>query len=83
MNWHDAIGWIGFVIVLASYAMVAIRRWRVRSVGNQAGNVLGPALLGLNSFFHEAWVLVALNAIWASIAFYILLQIIGQEEPVT
>lgn len=82
MNLYDIFGWLGFAVVLGSYALVATRRWCVRSVGNQVGNILGPGFLGINSFFYEAWVLVALNAIWASIAFYILSQIIGQEESV-
>lgn len=80
MNFYDAIGWLGFVLVLFSYAMVATRRWRVRSIPNQLGNIIGPGSLGINSFFYKAWVPVALNVIWVSIAIYILLQIIRQKE---
>lgn len=80
MNASDAIGWFGFVLVLFSYAMVAMRQWRVRSIPNQLGNIIGPGSLGINSFFYKAWVPVALNVIWVSIAIYILLQIIRQKE---
>ena len=80
MNFNDAIGWFGFVIVLASYAMVATRRWRVRSVANQVGNVVGPGSLGINSFFYKAWVPLTLNIIWALMALFILFQLIRRKE---
>lgn len=83
MKFNDAIGWFGFAVVLFSYAMVATRRWRVRSVANQVGNIIGPGSLGVNSFFYKAWVPVALNVIWVSMAIYILLQIIRRREPAT
>ena len=75
MNFNDAIGWFGFVIVLASYAMVATRRWRVRSVANQVGNVIGSLCLIINSFFYQAWVPLTLNIIWALIAMTVLSKI--------
>lgn len=75
MNLHDVFGWLGFAIVLGSYAMVATRRWRVRSVGNQVGNMIGSICLIINSFFYQAWVPLVLNVIWALITIVVLLQI--------
>lgn len=75
MNWYDAIGWLGFVSVLASYALVATRFWRVRSVGNQVGNFIGSICLIINCFFYQAWVPLTLNTIWALIAVIVLFQI--------
>ena len=81
MNWSDAIGWFGFVVVLLSYFQVAMHRWRVRSIQNQIGNIIGPGSLGINSFVYHAWVPVVLNIIWVSIAFYTLLQLLRRAEP--
>lgn len=75
MNWSDTIGWFGFAVVLFSYFQVALRRWRVRSIQNQIGNIVGPGSLGINSLVYHAWVPVALNVIWISIACYTLLQL--------
>lgn len=80
MNWSDVVGWFGFAIVLLSYAMVATRRWRVRSMENQLGNIVGPGSLGVNSLVYHAWVPVALNIIWVSIALLTLLQILKERK---
>ncbi|MDO8527531.1 MAG: hypothetical protein Q7T03_07590 [Deltaproteobacteria bacterium] len=80
MNWSDYIGWFGFAVVLISYAMVATRHWRVRSIANQVGNIVGPGSLGINSFTYKAWVPVVLNVIWVSMAIYTLLQLLSQRE---
>lgn len=76
MNWGDVIGWFGFACVLFCYFQVARQKWRVRSIPNQIGNTLGPAALGIDSFFYEAWVLVLLNAIWSGIALWTLLKLL-------
>ncbi len=80
MNWSDYLGWLGFAAVLFSYAQVATRRWRVRSVPNQVGNIVGPGFLGINSFVYHAWVPVALNVIWVSMALYTLIQLLRHKE---
>lgn len=80
MHWSDPIGWFGFFVVLFSYAMVALQRWRVRSIPNQLGNILGPGSLGINSFFYQAWVPVALNVLWVSIALWTLLHMVRHDR---
>ncbi|PIR20269.1 MAG: hypothetical protein COV45_06875 [Deltaproteobacteria bacterium CG11_big_fil_rev_8_21_14_0_20_47_16] len=76
MHWSDYVGWLGFAIVLGSYLMVALQKWRVRSIPNQLGNIVGPGSLGINSLYHQAWVPVTLNVIWVSVALFTLIQII-------
>ena len=68
MIWSDLVGWGGFVIVLGSYFMVALHRWRVCSIKNQIGNILGPSLLSINSYEKMAIVPLILNILWAFIA---------------
>lgn len=80
MNWSDYVGWFGFAVVLFSYAQVATRRWRVRSVPNQLGNIVGPGSLGVNSLVYHAWVPLTLNVIWVSIALFTFVQLLRQKE---
>ncbi|MBI5298786.1 MAG: hypothetical protein HY877_00585 [Deltaproteobacteria bacterium] len=80
MNWSDYVGWFGFAVVLFSYAQVATRRWRVRSVPNQLGNVIGSGSLGINSIIYSAWVPFFLNLIWALIASFTLLQLLRERN---
>ena len=80
MSWSDYVGWFGFAVVLFSYAQVALRRWRVRSIPNQLGNIVGSGFLGMNSFVYQAWVPFILNAIWAFIAVCALMQILKNKD---
>ncbi|OGQ44540.1 MAG: hypothetical protein A3H42_00985 [Deltaproteobacteria bacterium RIFCSPLOWO2_02_FULL_46_8] len=82
MNWSDYVGWFGFAVVLFSYAQVALRRWRVRSVPNQVGNIVGPGSLGVNSLVYHAWIPVVLNIIWVSVACFTLIQLLRQKEKI-
>lgn len=76
MHWSDMIGWFGFAVVLASYSMVALQRWHVRSIPNQIGNIVGASALAFNSLFYDAWVPTVLNLVWMVIAFYTFIQLI-------
>lgn len=69
------MGWLGFIVILFSYAQVALQRWRVRSLSNQLGNFAGSLCLMINSFFYQAWVPLILNIAWAFIAIHCLLQV--------
>ena len=80
MHWSDILGWIGFAVVLTSYAMVALQYWHVRSWPSQLGNAIGPGLLGINSVVYHAWVPVALNFLWTGIACYTLLQLFRHDH---
>lgn len=80
MHWSDAVGWFGFAVVLGSYLMVALQCWQVRSIPNQIGNIIGPGSLGINSLYYHAWVPVALNGIWVSIAMMTLIQILRHDR---
>lgn len=80
MNWSDAVGWFGFAVVLFSYFQVASRRWRVRSIQNQIGNIVGPGSLGINSLIYHAWVPVVMNIVWVSVACMTLFQLLRNRE---
>ncbi len=75
MHWSDWFGWLGFGIVTVSYAMVAARRWRVRSMVYQLGNLIGSLGIAINSTVYAAWVPALLNYAWAVIAAATLLQL--------
>lgn len=83
MNKSDIIGWLGFIIVLFCYWQVATHRWRVRSIPNQIGNLVGSGALALNSFFYNAWVPFVLNVVWALIGIFCLLQLTKEKKNFT
>lgn len=79
MHWSDFLGWLGCVLVLGCYLMVAIQRWQVRSLPNQVGNIIGPASISLNCWYYQAWVPLVLNAVWALIALGTLIRILRHD----
>ncbi len=80
MHWSDYLGWFGFVVLLCSYLMVALRVWHIRSIPSQLGNMIGPASLGINSAFHQATVPIVLNIFWFSIATFTLFRILRHDK---
>ena len=70
--WIDLAGWLGVVALLAAYGLVSTRRTEGDSIEYQGLNVLGAALLIVNSFYYGAYPSVGINVIWIGIAAYTL-----------
>ncbi len=60
----EVAGWVGALLVLASYALVSLGRIGARTRENQWINIVGGAALAWNGLVHGAWPSVALNAVW-------------------
>ena len=65
-------GWLGTAALLLAYALVSTRRLAGDSPRYQALNLVGGALVLVNSFYHGAMPSVAVNAFWIAIAIFAL-----------
>jgi hypothetical protein len=74
MTWIDAIGWLGAVLLLAAYVLVATRKLEGHSAAFHGLNLLGGAGLATNSAANGAFPSVALNAIWMLVGVVALLR---------
>ena len=68
----DVVGWIGVAALLLAYVLVSTKRIEGDSVPYQALNLLGAALLIVNSFYYGAYPSVGVNVVWIGIAIYAL-----------
>jgi hypothetical protein len=66
--WVDIAGWVGAIALLAAYGLVSSRRVAGDSWRYQSLNLLGGALLIVNSFYYGAYPSVGVNVIWIGIA---------------
>ena len=71
----DLLGWLGAAILLVAYALVSLRRLEGNSPVYQALNLVGGALLIVNSFFYGAYPSVTVNLFWVGIALYTLVSV--------
>ena len=68
-------GWTGATVLLASYALVSIRKLEASSATFQWMNVAGSAALATNSAHNGAWPSVTTNVIWLGIGAVALLRL--------
>ena len=68
----ELAGWLGTAALLLAYALVSTRRLPGDSPRYQALNLVGGALVLVNSFYHGAMPSVAVNAFWIAIALFTL-----------
>jgi hypothetical protein len=71
----DGAGWLGVAGLLAAYGLVSTKRVAGDSVVYQVLNILGAALLIVNSFFYGAYPSVGINVIWIGIGVYALIRL--------
>lgn len=64
MNLLDVLGWAGTFIVVGSY--VAMRAGKIQQEGTfyELCNVIGPACIAIDAWFHQLYSVVALQAVW-------------------
>lgn len=68
-------GWIGTAALLLAYGLVSTRRLAGDSVPYQALNLVGGALVLVNSFYHGAMPSVAVNVFWIAIGIFALSRV--------
>lgn len=64
----EIIGWYGFGAILGAYAMTNIGWLGIDSVAYRALNLTGALALIIDAWPDRNWQVVALNAVWATIA---------------
>jgi hypothetical protein len=64
------IGWTGAVALLLAYWMVSTRRTDGAAMSYQTLNLIGSALVLMNSLYHGAFPSVAVNGVWIVIGVY-------------
>lgn len=74
-NLIDIIGWVGVASLLLAYALVSMRKVQGDSMTYQFLNMLGSALLIVNSFHYKAFPSVGVNIAWIGIAIYSMIRI--------
>ena len=60
----DAMGWVAMAGLLGAYGLLTTGRLRATGLVYQVTNLLGGALLLVNTAYHGAWPSAALNAAW-------------------
>ncbi len=77
----ELAGWLGTAALLLAYGLVSTRRLAGDSVPYQALNLVGGALVLINSFYHGAMPSVAVNVFWIAIGVFALSRaFLGQKS---
>jgi hypothetical protein len=63
----DVAGWAGMALLIGAYTLVTAGRILGTSLTFQLMNLLGGALLMVNSAWYGAWPSAALNLVWVVI----------------
>ena len=66
--WSDILGWIGMVLVLAAYFMVAFKKISAQSYVYHFLNLIGVVFLAVNVFAQKAWPVFVLDIVWGLVA---------------
>jgi hypothetical protein len=70
----DVVGWAGAVALLGAYAPVSNRILEGDSIFYQLLNLVGGALLIVNSFYYGAFPSVGVNVVWIGIAVFAIVR---------
>ena len=71
----ESCGWIGAVLILASYILVSTGRLSGQSRTYQWMNIVAAAGFVVNSGWHGAIPSTALNVVWMAVGFFTLWRI--------
>jgi hypothetical protein len=74
LTFIDVLGWIGAVAVLAAYILVSANKIGGKSFTFQLLNLLGAALLIINTIALKAYPSAFVNVVWSGIAIYFLVK---------
>ncbi|HEX5796819.1 MAG TPA: hypothetical protein VFX86_00330 [Candidatus Saccharimonadales bacterium] len=60
----EIIGWLGTLLVVAAYILVATERLKPKSSIYNLMNLFGAAFIGVNVFINHAWPALGLQTVW-------------------
>jgi len=63
----NVAGWVGMALLLGAYALVTAGRLPGTGLAFQVMNLVGGALLMVNSAYYGAWPSAVLNLVWVLI----------------
>ncbi len=64
----DTFGWIGAISLLWAYTMISLGKVNASSLKYQIANLLGSALLLVNTAFYGAYPSSMVNVLWIGVA---------------
>ena len=70
MEWSEASGWAGALLVLAAYYFAVVRNWEPESGRYMLISCLAAVLLGLNAGVQEAYPFVVTNGAMLAVTAY-------------
>lgn len=70
----DVLGWLGALILIAAYGFISYGSASGRSPTYQISNIVGSALLIVNTAWHRAWPSSIVNVVWVVIAIAALIR---------
>jgi hypothetical protein len=73
----NVLGWIGAAALLAAYWLVSTQKTTGNSTTYQGMNLLGAALVLVNSLYYGAYPSVGVNAAWIAIGTYTLAKLVS------
>jgi len=76
----DVLGWIGAALLLGAYALVSTRKVEGDSITYQLLNLLGSALLIVNSAYYGAYPSVGVNVVWIGIAVFAIARVVARRR---
>ena len=76
----DYLGWLGAAALVAAYWLVSTRKTTGDSTRYQVLNLIGGALVLINSLYYGAYPSVAVNSLWVAIGLYSLTARSGKLE---
>ena len=68
-------GWAGMALIILAYFLLSIKKLKPHSIIYNLLNLFGGVALILNTVMTKSWPSVALNALWAIIAFFSIFKI--------
>ena len=66
----EVLGWIGAILIALAYFLLVHHDLSSRSKPYQWMNLVGAALLGINTFANSAFPSLTINIVWILIAIY-------------
>ncbi|MBE7176099.1 MAG: hypothetical protein INR69_06830 [Mucilaginibacter polytrichastri] len=66
----DALGWLGALLFLVSYALLITKRWSSTHTAYHVFNILGGILIGTSALYDHSFPGAFINIMWAMLALY-------------
>ena len=66
---YSIVGFIGASLILLGFYRTSIGKWTNKSMWYELDNLIGASLLMFYQLHQEAYISVALNVVWAVVAF--------------